>query len=71
MSGIVCNEAFRFVKSLGAIGNAKEAREAVSKLINMRVPPIANAIDYEAFLTEFSGDFERLELIIQKFKVIS
>lgn len=48
----------RFVTSLGKIGNAKEAREAVSKLINMRVSPISNALDYEAFLTEFNGDLE-------------
>lgn len=30
----------------------------MSKLINMRVPPLSNALDYEAFITEFGGALE-------------
>ncbi|KAI6205131.1 hypothetical protein M3Y94_00757800 [Aphelenchoides besseyi] len=48
----------RFAAAIGKVGYAKEAREAVSKLINMRVPPISEPLDYESFITEFNAELE-------------
>ncbi|CAD5231301.1 unnamed protein product [Bursaphelenchus okinawaensis] len=48
----------KFTAALGRVGYAKEARDAVAKLINRRAPPLAPPLDFEGFVTEFNAELE-------------